>query len=301
MVDNNTVNLQRMAEARNFVEWMYSEVKPHVRGDVLEVGSGIGTYSEMILRDAEHLTVSDIDTEYIHILVNRFKNDDRVMVIPFDLDDVPKQKQYDTIVALNVLEHIKDDVKALQGLYDNLRVGGKLVLLVPAHPWLFNCIDKLTGHYRRYTQQSLFDKIALTNFTIIDWHYFNALAISGWLVSGTIMGKETVSQGSVGLYDKLIPTARWVEEHILNKKLGISIVCILEKQDTVTMAHSTDSSKQCDILPSLTEGASSDETDATQESSCIVPDSSTALSLSEREQSGAVSTGVEISDSPSVS
>jgi SAM-dependent methyltransferase len=213
---------------------MYEEFQRHITGDILEIGSGIGTYSKMIVKDFpnSNIVLSDISEEYISELKQRF-NLPNVKVMPLDLNNeshfmkIGKDK-FDTVIGLNVIEHVKDDGKALNFIYDSLRKRGKALILVPAHQFLFNSIDRKVGHYRRYSTKSFKELVASTRFEIDDLYYYNASGILGWYLSGNILNKEDANGEAYSMYDKMIPMIRVVEK-LLFRKIGISIIGILSK------------------------------------------------------------------------
>ncbi len=121
-------------------------------------------------------------------------------------------------------------VYSYQNIYNILKKNGKFVLLVPAHKFLYNCIDEAIGHFRRYTRKAIESKIAQTNFKIGSLFYFNFLAIFGWYLQGNILKKTQVGTGKMKLFDSLVPIMRFVERYIILRKLGISLTVILEKK-----------------------------------------------------------------------
>lgn len=213
---------------------MYGEVKPFLKGNILEVGSGVGTYSKKIIKDysSNQIIFSDIDKEYVQKLNNDYITNPNAKAIQLDLNkptDFEKiDKRIDSVIALNVLEHVEDDVTALENIYELLEPGGKFIVLVPAHKFLFNCVDTSLGHFRRYTKKELIKKISRTKFRTKKVYYFNFAAIIGWYVNGNIF-KKKISEGSVSLFDKFVPFFKFFEKYIIRKKMGISLIAILEK------------------------------------------------------------------------
>ncbi len=227
------LNLRILDKANSFTDWMYDEIKPYLKGNVFEVGSGQGTYSRKIINDfpKSRIVLSDIDENYVHRLnVLASKNVD-VLNIDISLREDFKKIKFpiDSFFALNVLEHIEDDVHAMNNVYDVLSPGGKFVVLVPAHKFLYNCIDKGIGHHRRYTRKDLLDKVSRTKFKVEKLFYFNFLSIFGWYLNGNILKREVINESAVGLLNKLVPLLRLFEKYILRQGLGISLVIVLEK------------------------------------------------------------------------
>lgn len=228
-------NLEIASEARNFNHWMYGEIYHSLKGSILEIGSGLGTFSEKIISDFPNsfVTLTDISPTYLNMLREKF-HQKNVSINKLDLnlrEDYEKNgyEKFDSIVALNVLEHVENDEFALEQLYKMLRKDGNLVILVPCHKFLFNMIDSSIGHYRRYTKKELEYKVRKARFEIIRMFYFNMVGIIGWYVNGNLCKKSQVNQSAFKIYDKIVPIMRLAEK-ITCKKIGISLICYLHKQ-----------------------------------------------------------------------
>jgi SAM-dependent methyltransferase len=232
-------NLELDARSHRFTEWLYHEVSAAIKGDVLEIGSGIGTYSEKIIRDkrpVSRVMLTDIAPRYVEILTEKFcfKNNDNVSVSRLDLnrvDDYEKigYEKFDSILSLNVLEHVQNDVFALQQLYRMLKDGGTMVLLVPCHKFLFNVLDKKAGHFRRYTKKELERKISITQFTIERIFYFNMLGILGWYLNGSLAKNPNINGRAYKVFDSLVPLSEYFES-LIGRRFGLSIICYLKKE-----------------------------------------------------------------------
>lgn len=221
-------------KADRFIDWMYDEIKPFINGNILEVGSGIGTFSKKIVCDFQNnqIVLSDVDTCYVNNLKNIFELQKNVQIELLDLGTISDfekiRRKLNTVIALNVLEHVENDIDALHHIYDALADNGKLILLVPAHKFLYNRIDESVGHYRRYSKKELLEKIGKTKFKIHQINYFNFAAILGWYINGNIL-KKSISESTIGFFNKLVPFFKFFEKNFTRKKMGISLIVILEK------------------------------------------------------------------------
>ena len=232
-------NIELDARSHRFTEWQYHEVSAAIKGDVLEIGSGIGTYSEKIIRDrrtVSRVMLTDIAPRYIEILTEKFssKNNNNVSVSRLDLnriDDYEKigYEKFDSILSLNVLEHVENDVFALQQLYRMLKDGGTMVLLVPCHKFLFNVLDKKAGHFRRYTKKELEHKISNTQFTVQRIFYFNMLGIVGWYLNGSLAKNPQINGTAYKVFDSFVPLSEYFEK-LIGRRFGLSIICYLKKE-----------------------------------------------------------------------
>lgn len=219
----------------HYAEWIYSEIKPYLKGKTfLELGSGIGTYSAKLVRrfPDRKIIISDIDRKFIKQLKADFAGKPNAQVVKLDLNnpnDFKKINGFDTGIALNVLEHIKDDADALRNVYDALNQNGRLILLVPAHQWLYCSVDRAVGHYRRYNRKSMSALVAKTGFRIKRMKFFSFFSILGWLIYGHLLKKKVMECQSIGLYNSLVPVIKPFENFFIRGRAGISLIVVLEK------------------------------------------------------------------------
>jgi ubiquinone/menaquinone biosynthesis C-methylase UbiE len=216
---------------------MYKEISQGLKGDILEIGSGLGTVSEKIITDmspASRIILTDISSCYLEQLQEKFSCNKNVSVCRLDLNckadyDKVGYEKFDSIVALNVLEHVQNDEFALQQLYKMLKNEGTLILLVPCHKFLYNVIDTNVGHFRRYTKKELEYKVSKTRFVIQQIFYFNMLGIVGWYLNGNLAKNANINSTASKIFDRLVPVSQNLEK-IMGKKIGLSIVCYLRKE-----------------------------------------------------------------------
>ncbi len=226
--------LSVIEKADNFNEWMYQTIKPFVKGRILEIGSGIGNISQFFLRDKYDITLSDIRDSYCDKLRQKF-GDKGMHVFNMDLvhaDFDAKYKNllgsFDTVFALNVVEHIENDLLALRNINKLLAADGVVIILVPAYPFLYNGIDKGLEHYRRYTQRMTNATLTQAKFKIIHEQYFNAMGIAAWFISGKLQKNETIPKNQMGLYNKLVPVFKIIDKLVMNK-IGLSNIAVGKK------------------------------------------------------------------------
>lgn len=228
--NDGDTNLRTVHKARKFTDWLFSQISPHLKGRILEVGCGIGTYSEKVVAQfTGEVVLSDVDQTYVKALQKKYQKNKRVRVSRIDITKKLKVGKLDSIFALNVLEHIEDDVLALHNLYESLNPGGRVVLLVPAHEWLFNCLDEAVDHYRRYTKKTLLATVEQTPFAVKKLFYFNFFAIFGWFWNGHILKQTELGGGLMKLFNVLVPIFSFIEKYLFRKRLGISLIIVLEK------------------------------------------------------------------------
>ena len=226
-----TDTLEVISEAKQFNRWMYEIIKPHCRGNILEIGSGIGNISEFFIEDGADISLSDIETSYFPLLKEKFggkKNLKGIHLLDLSNKNLEKNhpdmiEAFDTIFALNVVEHIPDHEQAMKNALKMLRPGGKVVILVPAFQRLFNGFDEQLDHQRRYTRKSLTELLEGAGFRVIHKQYYNAIGVLGWYVSGNILKKKMIPGGQMKLYNSLVPLWK-VVDFFTQKIIGLSVV-----------------------------------------------------------------------------
>ena len=207
--------LVAVRNARAFNRWMYRQIAPFVGQRVLEAGCGIGNLTELLL-DSNRLVASDFDPFYVEMIDRRFGHMENFRAVQMDLTraedyDRLADEQLDTIICLNVLEHIAPDEAVLDHFYRLLPPGGHAIILVPQHPWLYTPVDKVLGHERRYTAEELRDKLVKAGFEVVHQQGFNRLGTLGWYVSGKLLGKQHLSPGQMRTFNRVLAVAKLVE------------------------------------------------------------------------------------------
>jgi SAM-dependent methyltransferase len=235
--DVGPATLERIAGSLGrYNAWMFELLAPYVTGRVLEVGAGIGNISEFLVsREARgEVCLTDVSDAYLATLRRRFEGCAGVRVLEWNVENDPPAAlapgTFDTIVCLNVLEHVEEDDAALARLARLLAPDGRLVLLVPAGPILFNEFDRALGHFRRYTRRSLRGAILRAGFAPERAWFFNALGIPGWFVNGTLLRRKVLPPGQLRLFDRFVPLLRLV--HRLDPPFGLSLVAVARRPRT---------------------------------------------------------------------
>jgi len=207
---------------------MFDRLHRWVARRVLEIGSGIGNLSAFLL-DCERLVLTDTREEYLDRLRTRFAKHPNVSVarlyLPTELGALAGQR-FDTIICLNVLEHVDDDMASLRAIRRMLAPGGRLILLVPALPVLYGTIDKALGHHRRYKRAGLASLLEATGFTMAHIEYFNLAGVPGWWFAGRVLRRKMIPAASLKLYDALVPLFRL--ERLIPWRVGQSLIAIGE-------------------------------------------------------------------------
>jgi 2-polyprenyl-3-methyl-5-hydroxy-6-metoxy-1,4-benzoquinol methylase len=228
--------LRIISDAVNFNNWTYEVIKPYCKGKILEIGSGIGNISDRFINNNSDITLSDIRPNYLSFLKQKYVSlltEEKIILMDLVDPDFNNKFQnlsgtFDTVFALNVVEHIEDDVTAVKNCYKLIKPGGKIVLLMPAFQWLYNTFDAELCHFRRYNRNSMQQLLKSSELSTEKTFYFNAGGITGWFVSGKLFHNKTIPQGQMKLFDTLVPAFRLLDT-LLIKKIGLSVIGVGRK------------------------------------------------------------------------
>jgi len=215
-----------------FARWMYRAVRGDMGATVLDAGAGIGTFTEILVRDRRRVAVLEAAPEFVEHIRTRFSGDDRVTVHHGSLTDpaaLAMMPEVDSVLCLNVLEHIEDDVIAMRNLLQRTKPGGKLVALVPAYPRLFNKMDKAVGHYRRYGRGELVERLERAGWKVERVFRFNAFGIPGWFLGGSVLRRSTPGRSLYRLFDKLVPVFSLLERTLVRGAFGLSLIAVCRR------------------------------------------------------------------------
>ena len=224
--------LEIMAGASNYNEWIWETIAPYIGNRVLEIGSGIGTFTEF-LASKPMIIATDIAPNCIDHLKSRFANSRNVAIHELDIERIDFTEwsniKLDTVMCINVLEHIENDILALRNIHSILDTGGKLILMVPAFQCVYGTIDKFDGHYRRYSKVEVISKLSTAEFSIVQCHFFNSIGLLAWYYVNRVARSNRTSVTKVRMYDRfVIPFLRRLES-ILNPPFGQSIIAVSQR------------------------------------------------------------------------
>jgi glycosyltransferase involved in cell wall biosynthesis len=222
--------LLRLSRAQRYNRWMFEQLAPWLGRRVLEIGSGIGSFTRYLVgRDL--VVATDLNPRYLQILANTFERHTRVEVTSLDLMDFDPApvaaRGIDTILCLNVLEHVEDDLGALRRLHAALVPGGRLLLLVPAHEWLYGAIDRAIDHHRRYGRAGLAARLREAGFEVEHTAFFNRLGVVGWYLNSVVLRRTRVPGLQVHLQNALVPLLR--AESALRLPFGLSLIAVARR------------------------------------------------------------------------
>ena len=202
---------------------------------ILEVGAGMGSITRFLVKKGE-VTACDIEEEHVRHLNSRLAFFQGFRAITWDVcQPTPMDLgKFDLIVMFNVLEHIENDQMVLSSLRSRLAPSGRIILVVPNHPWLLNKIDRMVGHQRRYTKESLTMALSKSGFTTKSMFCGNSFGIAGWFIHGMVSQRSDIPKGRLLLYAVLKKLFHPLEK-LLDKATGLSLIAVaMEKEELNT-------------------------------------------------------------------
>jgi len=219
--------LHSLSRARKFSHWMSDVIRPWVGRAVLEIGAGIGNLTvHLVPRDRYRAT--DINPDYLGYLANLAFGKPYLEVGALEAESpegfAPLAGQFDTVVCLNVLEHLDQPVPTLRNFHRALASGGRAIVLVPQGPGRFNSLDRALGHRLRYTPERLRAAVEEAGFEVEALLDFNRAAVFGWRLNGWL-GRTTFSRVQLKAYDSFVWLVRAVDRFLPWRGLSLIAVC----------------------------------------------------------------------------
>jgi glycosyltransferase involved in cell wall biosynthesis len=226
--------IRRMSVLSRYNRWIWSRIERYVGQRVLEVGAGVGSMTRF-LYGRELVVATDVETPYLDRLRNAFRRRPGIIVERFSAatDEAHDLTRYsfDTVLAINMLEHVGDDVRALRNMFDVLQPGGKVVVYVPAHQSLFGSMDQKVGHQRRYEKEELATKLRAAGFELLETAYQNRVGMFGWWFNAKITRRGHIPSFQSKMFDFFVPLFRRLEGDA--PATGLSLVAIGVKPASV--------------------------------------------------------------------
>jgi glycosyltransferase involved in cell wall biosynthesis len=207
-LDRGARILDALAQTPRFNRWMADTIRPWVGTRVLEIGAGIGNLSQFLAPRRQSYIATDIDDEHLGRLRVRFQNRPNLSSARCDLADprdfIALREQADTVICLNVLEHIADDGVGLRNIASALVPGGRAIVLVPQDQSIYGSLDKVLGHYRRYSEAELRTRMEAAGLTVETVLHFNRATRPGWYWNGRVLRRQHFSRFQLWVFERLV-------------------------------------------------------------------------------------------------
>ena len=225
--------LDLFAEANNWKAYWIRAIQNYVQGEVLEVGAGVGNNSRRIaeLRKIS-VTCLEPDPVLAEQLAETLKSldaADKCRVSIGTTEDLTNHRPYNTILYIDVLEHIDDDSGELDRASSLLDTDGYLVVLAPALNWLYGPFDKAVGHYRRYSRTSL-RKIAPDDLTEIKIRYLDVFGFLLSLGNKLLLRQNLPTPEQIMIWDRWVVRASRIMDPAIRYCFGKTILGIWQKR-----------------------------------------------------------------------
>jgi len=223
--------LEAMAEARNYYRWILSHVGPYVGKRAVEVGAGVGNFAAALLQGTKvsELTLVEPAENLFPDLARRFSADPRVQVAKGFLQGDALFTGMDTLISVNVIEHVARDREFLRAGFAKLVPGGRIIIFAPALAALYGSLDRNFGHYRRYRKAELAGKLVSEGFRLEVLRYFNFPGVLAWFLTGRVLRRKTLRASSVRAYDRWVVPWLAKLERRWEPPLGQSLLAIAQK------------------------------------------------------------------------
>lgn len=218
-----------MSGAEHYRRWIVDTFAPHLGKNVAEVGAGIGSMSRLLLEHPiERLAAFEPSGNMYPMLAAALRGEARAQAVHGLFDGSQAGKGYDSVLYVNVLEHVEHERDELAAAHAALRPGGRLLVYVPALPWLFSNFDREVGHFRRYTKDGLERVVEHAGFEVLESRWFDVAGIVPWYVNFTVLGRG-MGAGSVSLYDRLVVPAMRAIERLAPPPIGKNVALVARR------------------------------------------------------------------------
>lgn len=226
-IDNGTQTLESMSQAIWYNQWTVKKFDKYLKGKILEVGCGIGNFTQFLVNYGQVFAI-DKNLDSVKETLNLIGEKGKVGFGDIEKGEYFFNENFDTIVCINVLEHISNDDQALRNVFKLLKKQGVLILLVPSHQFLYGEIDKSIGHFRRYAKHELIRELKTQGFKILQSRRLNFLGALGWFISGRVLKENAVKGENIKIFNLIAPLFLLLED-LFEPPIGTSILLIAQK------------------------------------------------------------------------
>ncbi len=224
-------DLETMSEAKRYQEHVFALLRPHIGARVLEVGCGIGTFSLRLAEIAERLVCIEPNRNCVSRARAALNGNPKIALRICHLEECDRgdllDQRFDTIVCVNVLEHIEDDSKALRLFTDLVApAGGKVLIFVPAVQAAYGPLDAALGHHRRYSKRTLGRAFDAAGLDLLAMRYTNPIGLLGWIYNAHITRTIEHTSGQVRLFEQLVAPWALPLDRLVPPPIGLSLFAV---------------------------------------------------------------------------
>lgn len=235
-----TASLDKLAALENYYQWVLEELRPFLGNRLAEIGAGTGTFTELLItahiasNPAAHLAVFEPSEHYYRKLHEKLRGRYPGLIQTGRLAATQgyfhaSPEGFDTIVMINVLEHIENDLDAVRTVHQSLAPGGTYIAFVPALQWLYSAFDGAVGHHRRYERTQLEEVFHQGGFEVVKAKYMDCMGVLPWYLINVLGGSTSINPHLARLYDTwFVPVTKWVEG-LREPRVGKNILMIGRK------------------------------------------------------------------------
>ena len=235
-VDYAGKDLEAMSFAENYHRWILDIFQPYLGSRLVEVGAGTGAFSELIL-ERRPASLSLVEpSEMYRILTSRLaamRTETEVKtynsIFSRVAPEIKEGQRPDSIIYVNVLEHIPDDEAELRVVRETLKEGGRVFIFVPALRWLYGSFDRQVGHFRRYTKRELEEKCRRAGFRVLTSGYLDLPGVLPWWFKYCVIKSEAMEPGAVKFYDRYCIPFIKAAETLVRPPVGKNVFLVAEK------------------------------------------------------------------------
>jgi glycosyltransferase involved in cell wall biosynthesis len=230
--------LERLNRAPRFTRWMADVIRPYIGERVLEIGAGTGNMSVHLMPRSSYWA-TDVNSLYLDYL-ERLRFTRPYMHVAhtnaMDRESFPRGQSFDTVVCLNVIEHVQDDLQALRNVWETLEERGCAIILVPQGPGLYGSLDEVLGHFRRYTEEQLVGVAQQAGFRVEKVLKFNRPGVPAWWLNGRLLHRRTFGLAQIRFLNLMTPVFRMMDGWLPLPPL--SLIAILQKDNSAAVRES---------------------------------------------------------------
>ena len=229
-------DLEAMDFAERYHRWIVDLMRPHLGADVVEVGAGTGSFSRLLLEEGPRRLTLVEPSEMFDSLRANLAGSANGARLTFFRDvfagvaaQIRNEGPPDSVIYVNVLEHVEDDETELVMVHETLAEHGRVLIFVPALRFLYSEFDKQIGHHRRYGMRDLTRKCEAAGFRVLDARWFDLAGVAPWLIKYRIMRSRSMESGMVQTYDRIaVPVIKRLER-LVRPPVGKNILMIARK------------------------------------------------------------------------